>query len=89
MKGKGRLTVEVELDKKFVKINVIDIGKGIQKNDFHQIFEPGYTTKKRGWGLGLSLVKRIIEDYHNGRVRVFASTIGKGTKMQIVLKTSP
>ncbi|HLV63911.1 HAMP domain-containing sensor histidine kinase [Galbibacter sp.] len=89
MKGKGRLTIEVELDKKFVKINVIDIGKGIQKNDFHQIFEPGYTTKKRGWGLGLSLVKRIIEDYHNGRVRVFASTVGKGTKMQIVLKTTP
>ena len=89
MKGKGRLTVEVELDKKFVKINVIDIGKGIQKNDFHQIFEPGYTTKKRGWGLGLSLVKRIIEDYHNGKVRVYASTIGKGTKMQIVLKTTP
>ncbi|EKF55468.1 MULTISPECIES: sensor histidine kinase [Galbibacter] len=89
MKGKGRLTIEVVLDKKFVKINVIDIGKGIQKNDFHQIFEPGYTTKKRGWGLGLSLVKRIIEDYHNGRVRVFASTVGKGTKMQIVLKTTP
>lgn len=89
MKGKGRLTVEVEVDKKFAKINVIDIGKGIQKNDFHQIFEPGYTTKKRGWGLGLSLVKRIIEDYHNGRVRVFASTVGKGTKMQIVLKTTP
>lgn len=89
MKGKGRLTIEVVPDKKFVKINVIDIGKGIQKNDFNQIFEPGYTTKKRGWGLGLSLVKRIIEDYHNGRVRVFASTIGKGTKMQIVLKTIP
>lgn len=89
MKGKGRLTIEVVPDKKFVKINVIDIGKGIQKTDFHQIFEPGYTTKKRGWGLGLSLVKRIIEDYHNGRVRVFASTIGKGTKMQIVLKTTP
>lgn len=89
MKGKGRLTIEVVPDKKFVKINVIDIGKGIQKTDFHQIFEPGYTTKKRGWGLGLSLVKRIIEDYHNGKVRVFASTIGKGTKMQIVLKTTP
>lgn len=89
MKGKGRLTIEVVEDKKFVKINVIDIGKGIQKNDFNQIFEPGYTTKKRGWGLGLSLVKRIIEDYHNGRVRVFASSIGKGTKMQIVLKTTP
>lgn len=89
MKGKGRLTIEVVPDKKFVKINVIDIGKGIQKNDFNQIFEPGYTTKKRGWGLGLSLVKRIIEDYHNGRVRVFASSIGKGTKMQIVLKTTP
>lgn len=86
MKGKGRLTIAIELDKKFARINVIDTGKGIHKNDFQQVFEPGYTTKKRGWGLGLSLVKRIIEDYHNGRVKVFTSTIGKGTKMQIVLK---
>lgn len=86
MKGKGRLTIAIESDKKFARINVIDTGKGIHKNDFQQVFEPGYTTKKRGWGLGLSLVKRIIEDYHNGRVKVFTSTIGKGTKMQIVLK---
>ncbi|MEL4306593.1 sensor histidine kinase [Joostella sp. CR20] len=86
MKGKGDLTIEVVEDKKTVKINVIDTGKGILKSDFYKIFEPGYTTKKRGWGLGLSLVRRIIEDYHNGKVKVLNSVIDKGTTIQVSLK---
>ena len=71
---------------KFVKINVSDTGKGISKQNFNTIFQPGYTSKKRGWGLGLSLAKRIIEDYHNGKIKVLNSEIGKGTTMQISLK---
>ncbi|MCX2681085.1 HAMP domain-containing sensor histidine kinase [Galbibacter sp. EGI 63066] len=86
MKGKGKLSIEITSDKKTAKINVIDTGKGIHKSNFIKIFEPGYTTKKRGWGLGLSLVKRIIEDYHNGKVKVLNSVINKGTTIQIVLK---
>ncbi len=69
-----------------MKITVKDNGKGIHKQDFKNVFKPGFTTKKRGWGLGLSLVKRIIEDYHNGHVKVLNSEIGKGTTMQIILK---
>lgn len=86
MKGKGNLTIEITQDKKTIKINVIDTGKGILKSDFNRIFEPGYTTKKRGWGLGLSLVRRIIEDYHNGKVKVLSSVLGKGSTIQIALK---
>ncbi|MCM5662482.1 sensor histidine kinase [Galbibacter mesophilus] len=87
MKGKGRLTIEIKKDKKTVKINVIDSGKGIHKSDYLKIFNPGYTTKKRGWGLGLSLVKRIIENYHDGKVKVLHSVIDKGSTLQILLKT--
>ncbi len=86
MKGRGNLNVEILSDTKEVKINVIDSGKGISKNNYKKIFNPGYTTKKRGWGLGLSLVRRIIEDYHKGKVKVLDSKIGKGTTMQIILK---
>ena len=57
------------------------------KSDFYKIFEPGYTTKKRGWGLGLSLVRRIIEDYHDGKVKVLNSVLGKGSTIQVTLKT--
>ncbi|WP_370103887.1 ATP-binding protein, partial [Winogradskyella sp.] len=60
---------------------------GIPKNQFNKVFDPGYTTKKRGWGLGLSLAKRIIEDYHNGKIKVVQSEVGKGTTIQIMLKT--
>lgn len=88
MKGKGELKVSVEADRKFVRINVSDSGKGISKANYTRIFEPGYTTKQRGWGLGLSLVKRIIEDYHDGKIRVLQSTIGKGTTMQIILNAN-
>jgi two-component system, sporulation sensor kinase D len=69
-----------------VFIHITDTGKGIPKQQFTKIFEPGYTTKKRGWGLGLSLAKRIIEDYHNGKIKVLRSEIGKGSTIQIILK---
>ncbi|MEL0643981.1 HAMP domain-containing sensor histidine kinase [Olleya sp. Ti.3.14] len=87
MKGKGDLQVSITQLEQRVKITVTDTGKGISKNEFSTIFEPGYTTKKRGWGLGLSLAKRIIEDFHNGRIKVLHSEKGKGTTMQISLKT--
>ena len=86
MKGKGRLTLTVKRDTRFAKILIKDTGKGIPKMNFNTIFEPGYTTKKRGWGLGLSLTKRIIEEYHDGQVRVLHSELNKGTTFQIALK---
>jgi len=86
MKGKGKLSVEVIEDRGFVKIRVTDTGSGIQKNQFKRVFEPGFTTKKRGWGLGLSLTKRIVEEYHKGRIKVAHSEVGKGTTMQVTFK---
>ncbi|SHL47900.1 sensor histidine kinase [Flavobacterium xanthum] len=86
MKGKGKLALEIEQEGDYVKINVSDTGGGIQKNQFKSIFEPGFTTKKRGWGLGLSLTKRIVEEYHKGTIKVLNSEIGKGTTMQVSLK---
>jgi signal transduction histidine kinase len=83
MRGRGKLDVVIELEGEFVKIKVTDTGKGIPKKQFKTIFEPGFTTKKRGWGLGLSLTKRIVEEYHNGKVKVLHSEIDKGTTMQI------
>ena len=88
MKGKGDLKVELTQLEQYVYINISDTGKGIPKSSFTKIFEPGYTTKKRGWGLGLSLSKRIVEDYHKGRIKVLTSEIGKGTTLQIKLKQS-
>ena len=88
MKGRGRLKIEIENTSKFVTITITDSGKGIPKNQFKQIFEPGFTTKKRGWGLGLSLTKRIVEEYHKGKISVLESTINVGTKMQISFKTN-
>lgn len=88
MKGKGKLSIEISHLENIVKINISDTGKGIAKQDFKKVFEPGHTSKQRGWGLGLSLAKRIIEDYHDGKIRVQQSTIGKGTTMQIALKKS-
>ncbi len=87
MKGKGDLKLNISQTEKQVFVNITDTGKGIPKQVFTKIFEPGYTTKKRGWGLGLSLAKRIIEDYHNGKIKVVESEIGKGTTIQITLKT--
>jgi len=83
MKGRGDLSIVIEEDSRFVKIKVTDSGKGIPKKQFKQIFEPGFTTKKRGWGLGLSLTKRIVEEYHDGRIKVYSSDIGKGTCMLV------
>lgn len=86
MKGKGKLVLQIIHDDGFVKINVTDTGNGILKKQFKTIFEPGFTTKKRGWGLGLSLTKRIVEEYHKGTIKVLNSEIGKGTTMQISYK---
>jgi signal transduction histidine kinase len=85
MKGKGSIGIAIVPEGKHVNILVSDTGHGIPKSDFHSIFNPGVTTKKRGWGLGLSLVKRIVEEYHTGKIKVLSS--GKeGTIMQISLK---
>tara|TARA_R110001632_G_scaffold63280_3_gene151290 strand:+ start:2211 stop:3404 length:1194 start_codon:yes stop_codon:yes gene_type:complete len=89
MKGKGDLKVTITRDTRFAKVLISDTGKGIPKNKFNAIFEPGFTTKRRGWGLGLSLAKRIIDEYHGGQIKVLKSEIGQGTTMQISLKLIP
>jgi signal transduction histidine kinase len=86
MKGRGRLAVEIIEENNLVKILVTDTGKGIPKKEFKKVFEPGFTTKKRGWGLGLSLTKRIVEEYHKGKIKVLNSEINKGTTMQVSFK---
>jgi len=88
MKGKGCLTIAITEVENEVKIKITDTGKGIPKNQFGKVFEPGFTTKKRGWGLGLSLTKRIVQEYHKGKIRVIYSEIGKGTTMQISYKSA-
>ena len=85
MNGKGKLTIRLAEDKNCVTIDVIDTGKGIAKNSWRSIFDPGYTTKERGWGLGLSLAKRIVTEYHKGKIYVAHSEIGKGTTFRIEL----
>ena len=85
MGGQGDIRFHIEEKAKKVYIDVSDTGKGILKSKFKTVFNPGYTTKKRGWGLGLSLVKRIIESYHGGRIYVKNSEIGKGTTFRIEL----
>lgn len=86
MEGQGDITFHVIEGRKQVRIDISDTGKGIPKSRFGTVFSPGYTTKVRGWGLGLSLVKRIIESYHQGRIFVKSSEIGKGTTFRIELK---
>ncbi|GAB6394648.1 MAG: two-component sensor histidine kinase [Bacteroidales bacterium] len=86
MEGQGTITFRVETARKVIRIDVSDTGRGIPKSKFDTIFSPGYTTKTRGWGLGLSLVKRIIESYHGGRIFVKSSEIGKGATFRIELK---
>ncbi|GAA0872517.1 HAMP domain-containing sensor histidine kinase [Gangjinia marincola] len=88
MRGKGSLHIAVEEYDKWVSIQISDSGKGITKSNFTRVFKPGYTTKKRGWGLGLSLAKRIIEEYHDGRLRIVKSELNKGTTFEIRLKKS-
>lgn len=85
MAGSGSIQIVIVEKKNKIQIDVIDSGKGIQKSKFKTIFKPGYTTKKRGWGLGLSLVKRIVEKYHRGKIFVYNSQIGKGTDIRILL----
>ncbi len=86
MEGKGKISLAITEKEKIVRITISDTGKGIPKHLYQKIFSPGYTTKKRGWGLGLSLAKRIIEDYHNGKITVLKSVVGKGTTFLISLK---
>ena len=83
MDGKGSISAEVYEDGDTVSIDISDTGKGIPNGKFRAVFQPGYTTKKRGWGLGLSLAKRIIEEYHNGKIFVKRSEEGKGTTFTI------
>ncbi|MFN0728148.1 sensor histidine kinase [Polaribacter gochangensis] len=85
MKGKGSILLTIYEKSKTIEIIITDTGKGIPKSQFKQIFKPGFTTKKRGWGLGLSLSKRIVEEYHNGKIFVKKSEINKGTSIQISL----
>ena len=86
MEGQGEISLKVEEREKFVLIDLSDTGKGIPKSKFKTVFNPGYTTKKRGWGLGLSLVKRIIESFQGGKIFVKSSELGKGTTFRIKLK---
>jgi signal transduction histidine kinase len=86
MEGRGSIKIDIEESDRDVTIDVSDTGKGISKQNVAKVFKPGFTTKKRGWGLGLSLSKRIIEQYHKGSLSVKHSEIGKGTTFRIVLK---
>jgi hypothetical protein len=87
MQGKGSINIQISSkDDKYIVIDVTDSGKGIPKNLYYKIFDPGYTTKRRGWGLGLSLTKRIIEDYHDGKIYVKKSELGKGTTFTAMFK---
>ena len=86
MEGKGSITVNIVEHEKEIIIDVADTGKGIAARNLQKVFKPGFTTKKRGWGLGLSLSKRIIEQYHKGQLFVRQSELGKGTTFRIVLK---
>ena len=87
MEGEGDIAFELSgVGDADIQFDVVDTGKGVPTNNFKTIFKPGYTTKKRGWGLGLSLVKRIIENYHLGKIYVKSSEIGKGTRFRIELK---
>jgi two-component system, sporulation sensor kinase D len=88
MSGKGELGIRLLQEGAFVKILISDTGKGISKSNFKKIFTPGFTTKKRGWGLGLSLSKRIIKDYHNGKLIVKHSEIAKGSTFEVMLDIS-
>ncbi len=85
MNGNGAITITLADQTQFVYIDVSDTGKGIPKSKYKTVFEPGFTTKQRGWGLGLSLTKRIIENYHSGKIFVKSSEIDKGTTFRIVL----
>ena len=86
LQGHGEIVVKIGSDAKHAWVDVSDTGKGIPKSKWKRIFEPGYTTKTRGWGLGLSLSRRIVEDYHDGSIAVTESEIGRGTTLRVTLK---
>ena len=86
MGSKGRIEISVHEEIKRIIIEISDTGKGIAKGQFNSVFEPGYTTKQRGWGLGLSLAKRIVEKYHKGKIFIKSSELGKGTTFRIELR---
>ena len=86
LQGKGSIDVSVGETEKGVYVEVSDTGKGIAKSNWERIFEPGYTTKTRGWGLGLSLSRRIMQDYHKGKIAVVHSELGRGTTFRVTLK---
>lgn len=86
MEGKGSISISIQDQEKEILIDVTDTGKGISARNLQKVFKPGFTTKKRGWGLGLSLSKRIIQQYHKGQLFVRQSDLGKGTTFRIVLK---
>ena len=88
MDGKGEISAEVYEDEKYINLDLSDTGKGIPASKHKTIFQPGFSTKKRGWGLGLSLAKRIIEEYHSGKIFVKQSKEGEGTTFTIRLLKS-
>ncbi len=85
MEGSGKIDVSLDATHTMAAIEVADTGKGISRKNFKTVFNPGYTTKSRGWGLGLTLAKRIVEQYHRGRIFVARSTVGQGTTFRIEL----
>ena len=86
LQGHGTITVTIGSDKRHAWVEVADTGKGVAKSKWKRIFEPGFTTKTRGWGLGLSLSRRIVEEYHKGKIAIVHSELGKGTTFRITLK---
>jgi signal transduction histidine kinase len=86
MSGEGKITIKITDQQQFAYIDISDTGKGIAKSKYKTVFKPGYTSKNRGWGLGLSLSKRIVEEYHSGQIFVKSSELNKGTTFRIVLK---
>ena len=86
MEGDGTIMLSINQNAEKTIIEVADTGKGIRKKDLRNVFRPGFTTKKRGWGLGLSLAKRIVEEYHKGRIFVKSSEPGRGTTFRIELR---
>lgn len=86
MSGNGIINLELNEDEKNIIVDISDTGKGISKSNFKNVFRPGFTTKKRGWGLGLSLAQRIIEHYHNGKIFIKSSILNQGTTFRILLK---
>jgi len=85
MEGSGEITIRIAETEKHALIDISDTGKGIPKSAFKKIFNPGFTTKQRGWGLGLSLARRIVEEYHNGKIFVRHSEVGKGSCIRIIM----